>query len=97
MIRQGLCETVKRVESMAGVRCRHDPLVVGFVKMLVHKRVVKVSMDPVDAEVGEEQEKRELKDVVPHSRTFLGTIVQLAIASDFKEEEGRSADSHEWH
>lgn len=56
--------TVERVESVRGVRCWHDPLVVRLVKTSVKDRVVQSAVNPVDAEIGEHEEHRELQ-VVP--------------------------------
>lgn len=65
VVRHALAVSVERVESVRGVWCRHDPLVVRLVESLVDKRVVQATMDPVDAEVGKHQEQRELNIVVP--------------------------------
>ena len=45
---------------MAGERSRHDPFVVRLVQSLVNAGVVQTTMNPVDEEVGEEEEEREL-------------------------------------
>ena len=69
---------------MACIRRGHNPLVVRLMKALVNERVVEVAMDPVDAEVGKEQEDRELSDCVPQSWTLIDGIVKLAVATNFK-------------
>lgn len=92
-----LSEAIERVESMAGKGSRHDPLVVRLVKTLVDERMVEVSMNPVDAEVGKDEEEGELEDVVPHSGTIGGGVVELSVAADFEEEERGSDDGHNWH
>ena len=97
VIRHGLGETVERVESMAGVRRRHDPLVVRLVKVLVDERVVEVAVDPVDAEVGKEEEQRELKNIVPHSGPFGGRVIQLGVATDLESHNRCGAECHERH
>ena len=61
----GLSEAIERVEGVRGKGRRHDPLVVRLVQALVNHRVVQTAVDPVDEEVGEEQEQRELEEVVP--------------------------------
>lgn len=92
-----LGETIQRVESMAGVRSGHDPLVVRLVQVLVDEWVVKVAVNPVDTEVGKEQEERELEDIVPHPGAFVGGVVKLAVATNLKAHERSGAESHEWH
>ncbi len=82
---------------MAGERCRHDPLVVRLVKTFVDERVMQVSMDPVDAKIGKDEEERELKNVVPEAGALVCSVVELAVASDFDEEDGCRANGHERH
>ena len=82
---------------MAGEGRGHDPLVVRLVKVLVDERVVEVAMDPVDAEVGEDEEDGELEEVVPHAGALLGGVVKLAVASNLEAHEGRGAEGHEGH
>lgn len=53
MIRKALGPTVNGVKGVGGKGARHDPLVMGLVQLLVHKRMVEAPMDPVDAEIGE--------------------------------------------
>lgn len=55
-----LSETIEWMESMAGIRCRHDPLVVSLMKSLVDSWVMKTSVDEVNKTIGEEDEDREL-------------------------------------
>lgn len=35
MVWNGLSKSIKRMESMRGERCRHDPLMVGFMQVFV--------------------------------------------------------------
>lgn len=84
MVWDRLRKSVKRVESMASVWRRHNPLVVRLVKVLVDEWMMEVSMNPVNAEICEEQEERELKDVVPHSWSLLCRVVKIAIPPYFK-------------
>lgn len=44
------------MESDRGIRCGHNPFVVGLVQVLVDQRMVKGSVDEVNAEVGEHEE-----------------------------------------
>lgn len=43
-----------------GVRSRHDPFVVSLVHVLVDQRMVKTSVNEVDAEIGEDKEQWKL-------------------------------------
>lgn len=53
MVGKRLSPTVDGVESVRGIGSRHDPLVVRLVKALVDQRMVKATVDEVDAGVGE--------------------------------------------
>ncbi len=46
-------------------------------------------VDEVDEAVGEEEEEGELQEVVPGEGRFGGGVVELGVAADFGEEEGR--------
>ena len=52
------------MESMRRKRCRHNPLVVWLVQTLVYGRVVQATVNPVDAEIRERDEQRELNEAV---------------------------------
>ena len=83
---------------MKGVACErgwHDPLVVRLVEGLVHARMMQSPVDPVHKEVGEEDEKGKLQDVVQSEWRFCRRIVQLGISFDFCEEEGHGQDRHQ--
>lgn len=82
---------------MAGKRRRHNPLVVRLVKTLVDERVVQVSVDPVDAKVGKDEEERELEDVVPETGALISGVVQLAVTTNFHEEDWSGTNGHEGH
>lgn len=97
VIRDGLGEAVDGVEGMAGVGRGHDPLVVRLVQALVDGGVVEAAVNPVDEEVGEDEEERELEEVVPQAGALLGDIVELAVAADLEQEEGRRHQGHEGH
>ena len=97
VVRQRLRKAIERVEGMAGIRRGHDPLVMGLVKVLVDERVVQVAMDPVDAEIGEDEEDGELEEVVPESRALLGRVVELAVPADFEAHQWSRAERHEGH
>lgn len=52
------------MERIAGKRRRHDPFMVRLVEPAIHGRMVFSAMDPVDAAVCEEDEKRVLQPLV---------------------------------
>lgn len=58
---------------------------------------MKAAVNPVDAEIGEEQEKRELQDAVIGERLFGEGIVHFAVSADFGQEEWRCEDGHDRH
>lgn len=60
VVGQRLREAVERVEGVRGVGCGNDPFVVRLVEGLVQAGVVQAAVDPVDEEVGEEEEDGEL-------------------------------------
>lgn len=94
VVRKALSISIERVESVRGVRRRHDPLVVRLVETLVHEGVVQSAVDPVDAEVGEHEEEGELHHVVPHSGGVVEAVVYLGVTADFEEEERGGEDGH---
>ena len=85
------------MEGMRGIRRRHDPFVVWLVERLVHHGMMQTAMDPVDEEVGEEEEERELDEVVQRERGFRGEFVELRVPAYFSHEEGRGEDGHGRH
>lgn len=64
MVRHTLSEPVQRMESMARIRCRHNPLVVRLMQNLVHPRMVQTSVDPIYEEVGKGDKERDLYVIV---------------------------------
>lgn len=104
VIRDALCIAVKRVESMRSIRSRHDPFVVRLVEALVDQRMVKTSVNPVDEEVGEHEEERELKPVVPSAEKVehdvvegrvRDSVVHEAVAANLGHEDGHGEDGHD--
>lgn len=65
MVWNGLRVAIKWVEGVRGEWGWHDPLVVRLVEVFVDERVVKTTVDPVDAEIGEGDEEGELQERVP--------------------------------
>lgn len=59
-----LSEAIHGVEGVAGVRCRHNPLVMWFVQRLVNLGMMQTPMDPVDEQIGEGNEQWKLKKIV---------------------------------
>lgn len=94
MIGQALRITIKGVERVTGVRRGHDPLVVGLVKSLVHKRMVKSTVDQVDESICERNEQRELEIIVP-ARNLACGLVELGVATDLKKEPRGSENGHD--
>lgn len=89
-----LRETIHGMESMARVRRRNDPLVMGLMERFVDQFVVKASMDEVDAKIGEEEEQWNLRPVVPNTGALGCRIIQLAVAQHFRQEKWRCKDGH---
>lgn len=54
-------------------------------------------MDPVDEEIGEEDEEGELQVVVGGEGGGGGGVVQLGVAADFGQEEGHGQQGHDGH
>lgn len=83
VVRQRLSVAVERVEGVAGVRCRDEPLVVWLVDVLVESGVVLESVNPVNEEIGEHQEKRNGKHCVAPA-VVRNIVVELAVSSNFQ-------------
>ena len=64
MVGYTLRETIHGVEGVAGVRCRHDPLVMRFMQRLVDLGMMQTPVDPVDAQIRKGNEQWELQEVV---------------------------------
>ena len=94
VIGERLGEPVQGVESMRGEWRRHDPLVVRLVEALVHPRVVEAPVDPVYEAVREENEERELSDIIPTAGTVSGGVVQVAVPAHLRKEEKHGAKGH---
>lgn len=94
MVWYTLCEAIHRVEGVAGIRCRHDPLVMWFVQRLVNRRIVQTPVDPVDTQIGEGNEQRELEEVVECKRSVRRSVVEFPKTTNFKQEEGRGENCH---
>jgi hypothetical protein len=75
VIGRALEEAVNRMEGHGGVRGRHDPLVVGLVKRFIHIWVVQAAMYGVHQAISEEQEERELENIVPQAGSVRRGVV----------------------
>ena len=75
VIRERLRKAIHGVEGVARVRRRHDPLVVRLVQVAVDERVMQPAVDPVDEEIGKDDEEDDLGPVVPPSGALLGRVV----------------------
>lgn len=53
MVWKWLQKSVYWMKGMAGKRSGHNPLVMRFMQMLINERMVQVTVNPVDAEIGE--------------------------------------------
>lgn len=54
-------------------------------------------MNPVDAEIREEEEKRELQDAVIGERLLVEGVVHFAVSADFGQEEWCRENGHDGH
>lgn len=97
VVGQTLHGTVDGVESVAGKGSRHNPLVVRLVQVLVDARVVEVSVNPVDAEVAEDDEGGELEEIPPQAGALLGQVIKLAVTTDLEKEDRGVDDGHDGH
>ena len=64
-----LRKTVHGVEGVASVRRGHNPFMVRLVQRLINHGMMQSSVDPVDAQIREKNEQRELKIVVESKRS----------------------------
>lgn len=83
VVGEALREAVERVEGVAREGSGHDPLVVRLVEVLVDAREMQPAVDPVDAEVGEEDEEWELRPVIPLPWAIFCQVVEFAVTPDF--------------
>lgn len=97
VVGHALGPAVERVEGVGSERRGHNPLVVRLVESTVNARVVQSSVNPVDEEVGEEDEDGELKDAVVGEGLLGDGIVELGVAADLEDEEGCSQKGHWRH
>ncbi|EER40561.1 predicted protein [Histoplasma capsulatum H143] len=91
-----LSVAVDGVEGVGGVRAWHNPFVVGLMQVLIDEGVVKAAVDPVDEEVGEDDEERELEVVVERKGSVFEVVVHFCIPADLEEEDGSCEDGHDW-
>lgn len=94
VVGERLREPIDGVEGMRGEGGRHDPLVVRLVQVLVDQGVMQAAVDQVDQGVGEDEEARELQELIPHAGAFGRRIVQLRISANLEEPEDGGEQSH---
>lgn len=52
-------------------------------------------VDPIDEEVGEHDEERELEEIIQSKRGIGREIIKFRVAAHFTEEKGRCEDGHD--
>lgn len=82
------------MEGMRREGSRHNPLMVRLVEMLVRTRMVKSPMNPVDEEIGEQDEDWELCNVPPPSGSLFSRVVDLAVATNLQPERRSRKNRH---
>ena len=97
VIRYALCKTIDWVECVTRVRRGHDPFVMRLVQRLVYFRMVQTSMNPVNTEIREDYEQRELHVVVESERSIRGRVIKLPKAADLGKEARSCEDGHQGH
>ena len=95
MIRYTLRKPIKWMKRVAGVRRGHDPLMVGFMQNFVDLGMMQAPVDPIDEEIGEQDEERELKVVVQAKRSIARGVIEFCVAAYFAEEKGGREDGHD--
>lgn len=87
MVWQALAPTIKGMESMRRKGTGHDPLMMWLVESLVNPGVMKTPVNPVDTEISEDQEERELQYVVEWERSLIQAVVQFGVTTNLECEE----------
>ena len=95
MIRYALGKPIQWMKRMARIRRGHDPLMMRFVQGFVDSRMMQAPVDPIDEEVGEHDEKRELKHIIQSKRGIGREVIKFCVAAHFTEEQGRCEDGHD--
>lgn len=89
-----LHEAIERMECQAGVRRADLPPVVFLVNVRIQHRMVKPSMNPVDAHVGEEEKRRYRKQRV-RPAVLVDVRVELRVAAHLEQPNRLRHDGHE--
>lgn len=95
VIRYALRKPIQWMKRVARVRRGHDPLMVGFMQSFVDFRMMQAPVDPIDEEIGEQDEERELKEIVQAKRGIRRGLIKFRVAAHFTEEKGRCEDGHD--
>lgn len=95
VVRHALQESIQRMESVARIWCRHDPLVVWLMERPIYHGVVEPTVNQINPEIGPHEEQRKLQ---PHIRLSVITniLVQQRVPADLCHEEGHGKDGHDW-
>ena len=88
MIRNRLREPIERVKRMRRERRGHDPLMMRFMQRLINRRVMQSPMNEINKKIREEEERRELREIVPRPRPLGGGVVELGVAAALGDEAG---------
>lgn len=92
---QTLKEAVHGVKGMACEGSSDLPDVMRLMDVLIHKPVMKASVDPVDQHVSEEEEGQHTDDkLIPATGEASDVIVQLAIPAQLQQEQHDRGDAH---
>ena len=69
----------------------------GFVKAFVKEGVMEAAVNPVDEEIGEDEEERELKEIVKGEWGIVEGVVEFGVTPDFCKKYGSGDEGHQWH
>lgn len=95
VVRQTLKEAIHRVKCMTCKRSRNLPDVMRFMDVLIHKPMMKASVDPVDEHVSEEEEGQYTNDEVkPATWKASYVIIQLAVTPELQQEQCNSGNAY---
>lgn len=95
VVRQTLEEAIHGVKSMTCKGSGNLPDVMWLVDVLIHKSMMKASVDPVDQHVSEKEEGQHTNDELkPATREAAYVVVQLAVASQLQQEQHDRGNAH---
>lgn len=95
VVRQTLKEAIHGVKSMACKGSGNLPDVMRLMDVLIHKSVMKASVDPVDQHVSEKEEGQHTNnELKPATRKAADVVVQLAVAAQLQQEQHDGGNAH---